>query len=62
MFANISPCYNYICYFSGEGYTHTYYMDLMIMKWNGESWKEHHQIKEAFVGYYDTVRTETFEH
>lgn len=48
-------------YFGGEGYTHTYYMDLIIAKKEEGEWKETHRIKDAFVGYYDTIKSETFE-
>lgn len=32
MFANISPCYNYILYFGGNDTIHSYYLDLIILK------------------------------
>lgn len=34
MFANISPCYNYILYFGGADFIHSYYLDLIILKRN----------------------------
>lgn len=32
MFANISPCYNYVLYFGGADFIHSYYLDLVILK------------------------------
>lgn len=73
MFANISPCYNYILYFGGSDYIHSYYLDLVVLKrkQNGgdgqekedgydREWREIHRVKEAFIGSYYTIRTETF--
>lgn len=32
IFANISPCYNYLLYFGGKDFVHSYYLDLVILK------------------------------
>ena len=32
MFANISPCYNYIIYFGGNDYIHSFYLDVVVLK------------------------------
>lgn len=60
IFANISQCGNYMLYFGGSDVTHTYYMDLIILKREADQWKEIHRRKDAFVGYYDTAKSETF--
>lgn len=62
IFANVSPCHNYLLHFAGSGFTHTYYLDLVVSKREGDGWVESHRVKHAFVGYYDTVRSETFIH
>lgn len=56
IFPTLSPCGNYLAYFSGTGITHTYYMDLVIMKKKEDQWVETTRIKEKFVGYYDTLK------
>jgi len=32
IFPSVSKCYQYLIYCSGEGKTHTYYLDLVVMK------------------------------
>jgi hypothetical protein len=43
-------------YLSGTGVTHTYYLDLVVMKKKENEWVETHRIPERFVGYYDTLK------
>ena len=37
MFANVSPCYQYISYFGGSDFVHAYYLDLVVIERNSES-------------------------
>jgi hypothetical protein len=62
MFPAISPCYQYLAYFGGEGITHTYYLDLMICKKEKDEWKEVHRIKGAGIGLYSTLKTFAYQH
>lgn len=56
IFPSLSKCFNYLIYCSGTGKTHTYYLDLVVMKRDGNGWKELHTIKERLVGYYCTLK------
>ena len=57
IFPRLSHDYNYLVYLSGTGITHTYYLDLVILKNIDGKWVEAHRIKDKFVGYYDTLKT-----
>jgi len=39
IFPILSKCLNYLIYCSGTGRTHTYYLDLVVMKKDGNGWK-----------------------
>lgn len=60
IFPNVSPCFQYLVFFGGEGITHTYDLDLFIFKKEEGSWKNLHRIPEAAVGYYDTLKLYPF--
>ena len=34
IYANISPCFNYILYFGGKDFVHSYYLDIVVLKRN----------------------------
>jgi hypothetical protein len=56
IFPSLSKCFNYLIYCSGTGKTHTHYLDLVVMKREGNQWKELHRMKEQLVGYYCTLK------
>lgn len=50
MFPGVSRCGNYLAYLSGNGRTHCFYMNITVLKRNGDAWEKYHQIDEFFIG------------
>jgi hypothetical protein len=61
MFPAISKCQNYLVYFSGKGRTHCYYMDITVLKKDGNNWAPYHVIKDFFIGSYNEAEAHFYE-
>ena len=61
IFSSISKCFNYLVYCSETEKTHTYYLNLVVMKRQKtkegiDKWVKLHRLNEKLVGYYSTLK------